>query len=132
MEGEILTENQLMKTVEAYLAAYCAQDEDGCARAFTPDGALFSPFGPPARGRAEVAATHLEWFAEDEQDKRLELLEFQGNGAFGHCVLGWSARVPDENGPDGFHRVSGVSLAVLALADNEVLFDRLALVPDPE
>jgi len=127
-----LTENQLMKTVEAYFAAYGAQDQDGCARTFTPDGALFSPYGPAARGRAAIAATHLEWFAEDEQDKRFELLEFHGNGVCGHCVLGWSARVPDENGPSGFRRVGGVSLAVLTVADDEVLFDRLALVPDPE
>ena len=125
-----MSKDQLLKLVDAYLAAYSAQDSEGCARAFTPDGALFSPFGPPAKGRAAIAATHSEWFAEDEEDKRLEVLEFHENGESGHCLLGWSARVPDKNETSGFRTEGGVSLCVLALKGNEVLFSRLALVPD--
>ena len=110
MEGKTLSIDQLMQSVNAYLLAYSAQDSDGCARTFTTDGALFSPYGPPARGRKSIAATHLEWFGENEEDKRLEVLEFNENGESGHCVLGWSARVPDANEASGFRTVSGVSL----------------------
>jgi ketosteroid isomerase-like protein len=130
VEGETLSKDQLMQLVNAYLVAYSAKDSDGCARTFTPDGALFSPYGPPARGRKAIAATHLEWFDENEEDKHLEVLEFNENGESGSCLLGWSARVPDANGARGFRTVSGVSLCVLTLTGNEVLFSRLALVPD--
>ena len=130
MEGYTLSRDQLIKLVNAYLAAYNAQDSDGCARTFTPDGALFSPFGPPARGRAAIVATHSEWFAEDEEDKRLEVLEFHENGESGHCLLGWSAQVPDESEASGYRKESGVSLCVLTLVGGEVLINRLALVPD--
>ena len=125
-----MTKEQLMQSVNAYMAAYSAKDSNGCARIFTSDGALFSPYGPPARGREAIAATHLEWFAENEEDKRLEVLEFHENGESGSCLLGWSARFPDANEASGFRTESGVSLCVLTLTDNKVLFSRLALVPD--
>ena len=121
-----------MKLVDAYLAAYRAQDADGCARAFTMDSALFSPFGPPARGRAAIAKAHSEWFTFQEEDKRLEVSEFCENGKSGHCLLSWSGRVPNKEEPSGFSTESGLSLCVLKLTDDEILFHRLALVPDSD
>ncbi len=119
-----------MKLVDAYLTAYNAQDSNGCARTFTPDGALFSPFGPPASGRAAIAAAHSQWFAEVEEDKRLEVQEFHDEGKSGYCLLGWSARVPDENEAGGFRVESGVSLGILTVSSGDVFFHRMALVPD--
>lgn len=121
----------LVKLLDGYLAAYIAQDADGCASIFTPDAALISPFGQPARGRAAIAATHMEWFAENEQDKRIDVLEFHQHGAIGHCLLSWAARVPDEGTPGKLHDASGLSLGVLSFSDDGVLFSRMALVPDP-
>ena len=83
-----MSKGQLIELVDAYLVAYRAQDADGCARTFTEDGALFSPYGPPARGRAAIAATHMEWFTEVEEGKRLEVLEFNRDGASGYCWAG--------------------------------------------
>ena len=124
--------DRLKMLVDAYLTAYIAQDPDGCARTFTPEGALFSPFGPAARGRAAIAATHAEWFTEVEEDKHLEVLEFHENGENGHCLLGWSSRVPDESDANGFRIERGISLSVLIITDRGVLFDRMALVPDAD
>lgn len=125
-----MSNDKLMKLVDAYLAAYRAQDADGCARAFTTDGALFSPFGPPARGRAAIAETHSEWFTLQEEDKSLEVSEFCENGESGHCLLSWSARVPNKDEPGGFTTESGLSLCVLAVTGDEMLIHRLALIPE--
>ena len=125
-----MSKEKLMNLVGSYLSAYSTQDSEGCARAFTPNGVLFSPYGPPARGRQAIAETHSEWFAEEEDDKCLEVLEFHQAGDSGHCLLGWSARVPDENEENGFKVASGVSLCILTVEDDEILFNRLALVPN--
>lgn len=124
--------DKLQALVDAYLAAYQNEDADGCALMFTPDGVLYSPFGPPVTGRAAIAAEHREWFTEREEDKRLEVVEYQRKGEGGHCVLGWSANVPDDQGPGGKRTTSGVSLCVLVHGDDDVLVSRLALVPDPD
>jgi ketosteroid isomerase-like protein len=125
-----LLDDRLTRLVSGYLEAYAARDSDACARCFTPEGALFSPFGPPAEGRAAIAATHGEWFASKEEDKRLEVLECHMEGALGHCVLHWSGRVPDEE--SGHRLESGYSLCVLKATEGGLLFHRLALVPDTD
>ena len=127
-----MSKDHLVELIGTYLAAYRAQDADGCARAFTVDGALLSPFGPPARGREAIATTHSEWFTLPEEDKRLEVVEFHDNGESGHCLLRWSARVPNKDDPSGFTTESGLSLCVLTAPGDEMLFHRLALIPDPE
>lgn len=125
-----MSKEKLLKLVSSYLSAYSTQDSEGCSRAFTTDGALFSPYGPHARGRKAIAAIHLEWFAEKEEDKCLEVLEFHQIEDSAHCLLGWSARVPNKNEEAGFSIARGVSLCVLTVEGDEVLFNRLALVPD--
>ncbi|MEM7193338.1 MAG: hypothetical protein AAF402_00215 [Pseudomonadota bacterium] len=125
-----MSEHKLQQLISHYLSAYKALDSKGCAEAFTADGALFSPYGPPARGRQAIADTHTEWFAEPEEDKTLEVLEYNENEHGGYCLLGWSARVPVEGSEDKFSIASGVSLCVLSGDENELRFTRLALVPD--
>ncbi|MFT4729043.1 MAG: ketosteroid isomerase-like protein [Granulosicoccus sp.] len=130
LENNTMSKEKLLKLVSSYLSAYSRQDSEGCSQAFTPYGALFSPYGPQARGRKAIAATHLEWFVEKEEDKCIEVLEFHQIGDSAHCLLGWSARVPNENEETGFNVARGVSLCVLTEEGDEVLFHRLALVPD--
>ena len=125
-----MSKDKLLQLVTAYLEAYSQKDADGCARAFTSDGASFSPYGPPATGRQAIADTHKKWFEEPEEDKQIEVLEFELEGESGFCLLRWSAKVPDETDASGYSITAGVSLCVLKLEENELLFSRLALVPE--
>lgn len=109
---------------DGYLAAYAAQDAQACAAGFTADARVDHPFGPPATGRAEIAALHTDWFGEAERDKRMELLEAEASGAWGSGLLHWSAEL---DGP----RRGGVTLAVLRRTPEGWRFHRMALVPDP-
>lgn len=74
---------RLQPLLEAYAAAYRAGDADGCAACFTQDGQLLSPYAPPARGRAEIAALHADWVTEGDQKS----LTLQDAGIEGD--LGW-------------------------------------------
>ena len=71
-----MSKDQLNRLIDGYLTAYAACDAQGCAAIFTADGALYSPYGPPAHGHAEIAATHVKWFAENEEDKTIEVTEY--------------------------------------------------------
>ena len=126
-----MSKDELVTLIRAYLEAYRAQDAEGCARAFATDGALYSPFDPPAQGREAIASTHSQWWTVREEDKRLELMEFHDHGESGHCLLRWSARVAQDGAPNEFKTESGLSLCVLTTAGGQVLFHRLALIPDP-
>ena len=113
---------------DAYLAAYAAGDAEGCAAVFTAEARLDHPFGPPARGRAEIATLHAGWVAEAERDKRMEVLEGEARGTLGAALLTWSAEV---DGPDGApRREGGVSLAVLHAGADGWRIHRMALLPD--
>jgi ketosteroid isomerase-like protein len=127
-----MSKYQLNGLIDGYLTAYAACDAQGCAAIFTADGALYSPYGPPAHGHAEIAATHVEWFAENEEDKTIEVTEYTRDQTTGHCLLRWSARVPDDAAAGGYHTASGHSLGILSFETGEPLFSRMALVPDPE
>ncbi|MEM8651737.1 MAG: hypothetical protein AAGF54_14480 [Pseudomonadota bacterium] len=125
-----MSKEGLTKLIDQYLSAYSEKDAAGCAKAFTSDGALYSPYGPPAKGSQAIAETHMEWFADPEEDKKLEMLEFQQFGESGYCLLGWSAKVPNQDTDDGYEIASGKSLCILSIQKDEVLFRRLALIPD--
>ena len=125
-----MSQRLVEELIDRYLTAYSASDARACAETFTADGRLYSPYGPTAEGREAIAATHLEWFDEPEDDKRLDLEEFEQHGNVGHCLLSWSAKVPDEDDPDSLTRAGGVSLAILSLDEDRAYFSQLALVPD--
>jgi ketosteroid isomerase-like protein len=87
------------------VAAYRAGDAAGCAALWTEDGALFSPFAPPARGRAAIEALHSDWTADGVgSDKRLEVLDAGAEGNLGWCMVAFS---------EGSATDSGTSLNVL-------------------
>ncbi len=98
-----------------YLTAYAAGDADGVAATFAADGKLFTPFGPPAFGRAAIAATHAEWFLDGERDKILRVIECDAEGAMGHALVGFAATVDAEDDRSG--RIFGMSLNTLRRND---------------
>jgi uncharacterized protein (TIGR02246 family) len=87
-----------------YAAAYRAGDAAACAAAFTTDAVLVSPYGPPAFGRAAIAARHADWTAEGAADKTLDIVAFGSSGDQAWCL----ARFAEEHATG-----EGVSLNVL-------------------
>lgn len=97
--------------VDRYLAAYEAHDAAGCAALYAGDGEVHSPFGPPARGRAEIEAEHLRWFEDGETNKTMRVIRAAATGDLGYCLVTFAADVPGENG--GVERFFGTSLNVM-------------------
>ena len=81
---------QLQKVYDAYAAAYRANDAAGCAAVFTDDGEVFSPYAPPARGRAAIEALHVEWVSEGGDGKDLQVIEAGGSGDLAWCLTAYS------------------------------------------
>lgn len=75
---------------DAYVTAYRAGDAAGCAAVFTPDGELFSPFGPPVRGRRAIEGTHREWVEEGAENKRIEVIDAGQSGDLAWCLARFS------------------------------------------
>lgn len=90
-----------------YLRAYEAHDATGCAATYAEDALILSPWGPPARGRYAIAAAHLEWFEEGEQDKVMTIADLRISGALATCLVAYSADVPTDGG--GLQKVHGAS-----------------------
>ena len=102
--------------VGALLEALQRQDAAACAALFTTDGLILSPYGPPARGRDEIRATHQAWFDEGETNKRLTLLAADAGGNLGYCVLSYAADYRQSDGT--FTTDSGKSVNVLTRQGN--------------
>lgn len=98
----------LQQVFDDYLVAYAAHDPAACAAAYTRDGQIFSPYGPPVTGTAAITATHVAWFAEGETDKKMTILEARADGDVAFCSAIYSAEIPTEDG--GAMRVFGSSL----------------------
>jgi len=84
-------------------SAYVAGDAAACAALFVPMGELYSPFAPPARGRAAIEALHRIW-TEGVEEKRLDVVDAGCAGDLAWCHATYS-----EGDPAG----SGRSLSVL-------------------
>lgn len=97
--------------VARLLEALQRHDAAACAALFTDDGLVLSPYGPPARGRAAILATHQSWFDEGETNKRLTLQEADASGELGYCILAYAG---DYLQPDGSYTTDrGRSVNVL-------------------
>lgn len=84
-------------------AAYRAGDAAACAKMWTESAAIYSPFGPPLTGRAEIEAAHRDWTAGGAgADKVLEVQAASADGDMAWCLVRYS-----EEGE------SGVSLNIL-------------------
>lgn len=121
--------DEVQALADGYLAAYARQDAEGCAAGFSGDALMESPFGPPAAGRAAIAAAHRAWFEEPERNKRLDAVEAEAEDALGWARLRWSAEVDDpETGAPT--TAAGSTLAVLRRGPEGWVFARMMLVPD--
>ncbi|MGI3183555.1 YybH family protein [Nioella aestuarii] len=98
----------LQQVFDSYLETYAAHDAPGCASAYTHDGQIFSPYGPPVTGTAAIVATHEAWFSEGETDKEMTILEARLDGDIAFCSLIYSANVPVADGKS--ERVFGSSV----------------------
>ena len=97
--------------IDRYLAAYSAHDAVGCAALYAENAEVRSPFGPVARGRAEIEAEHLRWFADGETNKTMQVTRAGIDGDLGYCLVVFAADVPRAGG--AVERVRGSSLNVL-------------------
>lgn len=97
---------EIQPVIDRYLAAYAAHDADACAALYSDDAVVISPFGPPAIGRAEIAAAHRAWFADGETGKTMTVLRAGIAGDIGHCLVAFSADVPGDTAPERFHGAS--------------------------
>ncbi len=73
-----------------YVACYREGDAAGCAAAFSPVAELYSPYGPPAVGRAAIEALHREWVEEEAEDKQITIERSGCSGDLGWCVAQFS------------------------------------------
>jgi uncharacterized protein (TIGR02246 family) len=89
---------ELQSVLDRYTAAYRRGDAAGCAAAFTPDGEMRSPYGPPAIGRTEVAATHEIWTAGGSDGKRLDVVQAGSSGDLAWCLADYSEGTEAGNG----------------------------------
>lgn len=97
------------ETFARYLAAYRSGDADGCAACYLPNGAIYSPYAPPALGRSAIAELHRAWTAGGAAGKTLDLIEIGGAGGLAWC----RARFAEGHATD-----AGWSLNVLERQDD--------------
>ncbi|WP_422039322.1 YybH family protein [Roseibium sp.] len=83
-------EQEFQSVFDAYVGCYRSADAAGCAALFSHDAELFSPYGPPAVGRAAIEAAHLEWFDEDAVNKKIEVRGAGRSGDLGWCLALYS------------------------------------------
>jgi ketosteroid isomerase-like protein len=76
--------------LDEYVASYRAMDAVGCASVFSTDAELYSPYGPPAIGRAAIEAIHREWVAEGADEKEIKVVDAGVSEDVGWCVAHFS------------------------------------------
>ncbi|SMX38400.1 YybH family protein [Maliponia aquimaris] len=87
-----MIEAEAQALIDLYVAAYRVGDAEGCAALFTADAELYSPFGPPARGRQAIAETHAEWTSEGAGTgaKTMTVLSAGRSGDMAWCLVGFA------------------------------------------
>lgn len=95
--------DDLQAVWDRYLAAYRQGDAAGCAACFTLEAAVYSPYGPPAIGRAAIAEQHGDWVKLGGTGKTLIIEQAGGSGDLAWCLSRYS-----EGGVTG----NGTSLTV--------------------
>ena len=84
--------------MESYNTAYRACDAGGCAAVYASEATIYSPFGPPLKGREAITAAHEIWFASGEKNKRIDILDCAACGDLGYCLIAYSASVTEDDG----------------------------------
>ena len=90
--------DELQTLWDAYTAAYRAGDAAGCAAVFVPDGAVYSPYSPPAHGRPAIEVLHREWTQVAGGEKQLTVLDAGSSGALAWSLTAYSEGDPAEDG----------------------------------
>lgn len=75
----MMLEDELQGWLEQMARSYAVGDAAACARMFSEDAMLHSPFAPPAHGRAEIEILHRDW-TRTATAKRFYILSFGGSG----------------------------------------------------
>ncbi|WP_170782911.1 YybH family protein [Ruegeria lacuscaerulensis] len=78
------------KLYDKYVDCYRLKDATGCASFFMDDAQLFSPYGPAAKGRKAIEATHSEWVEEGGEDKIVTVVQAGIDGQIGWCLVHFS------------------------------------------
>lgn len=72
----LTAQQEVQALLDQYLVAYRSGDAAGCAACYLPDGAIYSPYAPPADGRAAIEALHRDWTDGGSDGKSLVLTDF--------------------------------------------------------
>jgi ketosteroid isomerase-like protein len=89
--------DELQGLMDEMAHAYRAGDASGCASLFLPDGALYSPYAPPALGRAAIEALHRDW-TQSGGNKYLKVIDAGKGGNLGWCHTAFSEGEMSGNG----------------------------------
>ncbi len=82
--------NECQELIDRYVSCYRAGDAAGCAAVYSLEGELYSPFGPPAMGRAAIEAIHDDWVKEGAEAKDIKVLSAGHSGDLGWCIARFS------------------------------------------
>ena len=80
----------LQNLLNIYAAAYQAGDAKACAAMFAPNGELYSPYAPPARGRTTIEELHKDWTQDGGNGKQLNVIHAGSAGGMAWCLASFS------------------------------------------
>ena len=110
--------DELQELMNTMAEAYRAGDAAGCASLFDQDGELYSPYAPPARGRAAIESLHQEWTPGGE-NKQLTVIDAGSSGDLAWCHTAYS---------EGDISGDGTSLSVLKRQANGQWLIRICML----
>ena len=110
---------ELQRVYDLYAAAYRVKNAAGCAAVFTEDGEVFSPYAPPARGRAAVEALHREWTLHGGEDKQLSVVAAGNSGDLAWCLTTYSDALESGTSLNVFERQPDSSWLIRVCSLNE-------------
>jgi ketosteroid isomerase-like protein len=77
--------DELQKFMNEMAMYYSAGDAAACARMFTLNGELFSPYSPTAHCRDEIEELHRVW-TDGVSNKKLTVVDAGGSGDLAWCL----------------------------------------------
>ena len=110
--------DELQALMNSMAKAYRAGDAPGCASLFTRDGALYSPYAPPALGRDAIDALHRDW-TQGGQNKQLRVIDAGVSGDLAWCHTAYS---------EGDASGNGTSLSILERQANGQWLIRICML----
>ena len=89
--------DELQELMNKMVEAYRAGDAARCAALFVPDGMLYSPYAPPARGRQAIEALHRDW-TQGGGNKQLTVIDAGSSESLAWCHAAYSEGEVSGNG----------------------------------